>query len=669
MPSAILTPGDLVPIDPAFRDDFARVLCREVEDLQDRYTNYFQDIAVWWRWYEGVPRIAGPKIFPFVGASNVIVPLIQIMSDAFEARTYAALFGHGRRVWMSYTENEEIEKQVENVSRFINDAANNNDFNYRLCSADQIQELGVIGESVKAINWRSDERWVYDPRTLGRKGVKPRAIKVRFARGAYPEHVPREQILWDTAYPVHEAPVVVRELHYTWTQIAGLAQGDNSWDRESIEAIRGRGDPESRAGRVVSRERTSHESQEDRFHGDHHSHDLREIHIDWPLVQAMGFQDERIPKPGEQKFDTPTPPLVAVVDFTNKKLLRLIAEPYNIPCKPFFSAHYRRRSGRNTSAGIAKRLQQMQEAMTASLNQALDARTRANSIWAVTDRKELLSKPFDPAHPVYVPPGGNFEPMSLATSVFDDMRLLTAIQTIAERQTGQADPALGRETRQGGHPSPATSTLALLGQSDLLTANPRNSLRDAYSMEGAVIASLYQQFEANEDGKIERRLGNRDAQSVQDFFFPTSPLMGAEINFDLVGMSESFNPDTEMKRAILVNQMNTNYWGFVLRVLQGIANPQVPPEIRAIAIESIKSQTRAHERFLQASEVDDLEHYVLQLAANEQAGAAELGSALGAAREIAGAGPGAPQPGMAGAPPAALGNGGVPQPPPVGTYQ
>jgi hypothetical protein len=213
--------------------------------------------------------------------------------------------------------------------------------------------------------------------------------------------------------------------------------------------------------------------------------------------------------------------------------------------------------------------------------------------------------------------------------------------------------------------------MALLDQSALMSGTTKELVRLQYGRMGEAIAALYQQFETNEDGRLERILGVGDAKSIESFMFPTDPMFG-NITFDMVAYSENFNPDTEMQRAVLVSQMNTNYWAFVMRVMQSIAQipqMQAPPALQAAmlkgAIQSIKGQTKAHLRFLEAGDVDDLEQFVFQLEQNEQAGGNDIRNAAGGLAEIAQArggfqgqpmgGPGGMAPGGAPVAPGGLG--------------
>jgi len=116
----------------------------------------------------------------------------------------------------------------------------------------------------------------------------------------------------------------------------------------------------------------------------------------------------------------------------------------------------------------------------------------------------------------------------------------------------------------------------------------------------------------------------------------------------VVSMSPNTNPQAEQQKAIVVNQMVTSYWAFVLRVVQTVeSNPQIGPMAKEVAIQSIKSMTYSFKKFLEASNEDDIERFIAQLngagGANDPAqldavgGAAQ--SALGGGGAVPGAGP------------------------------
>jgi hypothetical protein len=447
---------------------------------------------------------------------------------------------------------------------------------------------------------------------------------------------------------VGDAPAVVREYAYSWSTLQQLASQDpaGSWYTDELEYVRdypGHSGP-SRDVHVARRAMDGVSTEE--RPGPYESHDVRCIHLDWPLYSYYAERDHAAERKREQLGE----PVIGVVITQHRatgRILRAIAEPYWLPYKPFFDIYYKKRPGRGHSVGVVKKLEHMQAAITTQLNQSIDAMTRANSVWAKTRNRQHLEKPIDMRHPIY-DPDGTFEALQLPVNTIDNQRNIQMVQVIAERLTGIADPALGRETRQGGHPSPATSTLALMAQSDLMTYAMREGIRGQVSRIGEACASLYQQFETDDDGRLARVLGERDAADVGRLLFPTDPIVG-NIHFDVAAMNESTNPDAEMQRAILVEQMNTNYWAKILRVLPALSNPQLDPLTKQALVTSIEAATRAHSRFLEVANVDDIERLTLEArrAADTDGGgmaavAAQLGEFAAGAGVLPGGGVGQP---------------------------
>lgn len=627
-------PGEAIKLNTHDLGVLGHTVSEMIDDLERTYRPYFEALRVWQQWYEARP-LTNTKNFPFANASNIVVPLSQVMSDAMVNRAYAGFFGSTQRNWIAKTEDEKYEKVSNNIARFVNWASNNNDFNFRLNAWDWLNEWVPMGASVMCGNWRDDVRQVFVRQGRG-DSSKVVSRPVRFARGVVFETPPREQLLWDTNHLIGDAPFVAREYQYTWQQIRQIATA-NEWNEEAVEFIKGHGGLEGPSSAI-----TRTKAELDLISFDPAllmRHDIREVHADWPIFQSMGLKAERVTKPADAMLDHPEIPIVIYLHRKTRKVLHVKAEPYFFPQKPFFDGFYSKRAGRGHTVGLVKRLEGMQQAMTTLLNQSIDARTRANSVWARTSLRENQSKPLDPSTMIYDPGLATVAFEKLQTGTFEDMTVFTMVNTLAERLTGQADPAMGRETRSGGHPSPATSTLALLQQSDIVSGGRRELARMQLSRMGSFAATLYQQYEADPT-RLVQLLGESDARDVLSFL--QEPVAG-NLKFDMVAMNESTNPDSEMRRAIAVSQMNTNYWAFVLRAIQAAqqARQMGDPILMQASVVSIQAQTKAHLRFLEAGDVDDIEQFVLQLDRANQAGgpgSPDVQSALGGLGEMAGAG-------------------------------
>ena len=640
---ANIIPGQTVNIKSSDDQEYLGQLLGEiVDDYEDRYSEYMQNIRVWWDWTDAKPRFK-VKDFPFRNASNIVVRLIQAMSNAMVNRLFGKVFSAGQRIWVAKTDNEESLPIAKDVVRWINYAANGNDFNIKLAVYDWLTELVPIGSSVMALNWRNDVRSIfYKANNRGKMEYQ----NVSFKRGPIIEHVPREQILWDTNHRIGDAPIVIRELHLSWSELNNFATVNN-WDLETVESVKNQGGLQG-PSRDVAESKRRQDIQNNNIWDDT-IHDIREIHVDFPVLKASGFKED-IVAPGEEEAGRPSVPLVAYLHRSTNTLLNLKAEPYFLPYKPFFDGYYQKRISRGFSVGLAKQLEPMQVAMTTLLNQSIDSRTRSNSLWAKTSRRDLLNRPIDPRFPLFVPEGSTFEPLQLGGNVLQDTAIFNVVNILAERLTGQADPAFGRESRQGGHPSPATSTLALMETSDQMIGTTLELIREPISKLGEAIASLYQQFETNEDGKLQRSLGEFDAQKVEQFMFPeNSPVIG-NMEFDVCALSQTMNPEAEAGRAAQLSQLNVQYWGFVMQAVQVMqqAMQMGIPEVAQLAGQSIKAQTKFQERLLEAGNVDDVEQFVARIKTGIQQDQSQLQAVADRLGGMGQPGGAVPQPGMAG---------------------
>lgn len=636
-------PGQIIDLTPRDREALGVEVCEMILDLERTYTPLFEDLATWWEWYDAVP-VSEVKNWPFRGSSNLVVPLIAVMCDGMVARLYGALFGTGKRVWTTFTENEQMERLAKGVGRHMNWAARN-DFNIRLPVYDWLTEVMPIGTSVIAGSWRRDIRPVFFRQGRG-SARKILSQQVEFGRGPLFEHIPREQVLWDTQHQISEAPLVVREFHHTWSTLNHLASTNPGWDRSALEELR-RSDGIDSPSRRVTRQK---EERESRTAGATASgsgpreHDVRQAWITWPTVQALGLEKAVLStsgasarwRPGDEEEGTPSIPMLATVHRRSRKLLQLKAAPYFWPGHPFFAAYIRKRAGRGHAVGLAKRLEHLQLGITTAVNQSLDSRTRANAFWGVTTSPKVAKQEIDPSHMFKVDSMDSFREAKITTNVFEDLSLVTVLRTFAELLVGMSDPAFGRETRQGGHPSPATSTVFLAQQGVAQTLPTRELLRMEMARMGQFAATLYQQFEADEDGRLRRVFGDRDAQQLEEWLYPDAPIVG-NIEFDVASMSQSHSPDAEMNRAIQVTQMNTNYWGFVLRVAAALQQAPQNPIIVAAATKALQAQTQAHIQFLEAADVDDIERMVLELQRGQELEAAQLQRLAGQLGEVAAA--------------------------------
>lgn len=610
-----LIPGEVVKLDETELMLLGGFVSEMVDDLEEQYSTFLKtDIPVWWKWKNAVPAVK-EKSFPWRGASNLVIPYIRTIADATSATQFGKIFGAAPRIWKVSSEDEDPTSQefARAWDRHLNWAAAGNDFNLKLTLYDWLDELTTIGSSVVAINYRNDNRHVFFGKAGNNRG-KMKSKQVEWQRGPNFEHAPRENFLWDTRYRIGDAPCVVREHEYTQVQLEMMAQGDDAWDKEAIEEVARSTGNEGSTASVAREAKNRMENFTTSSKSVMRPHDIREIHIDLPLARAAGIE-----LPGDQSPDSPWIPLVIHLHRGQRRILRIVAEPYHLPYKPFFDGFYRKTGSRGHSIGVSKLLMPIQDLMSTLFNQAVDSATRMNALWAKTRNAKLAMKPIDFSRPMLVTDMAEIEPFQVSTQFVNNLPLINAANVLGERVSGINDPLLGRETRAGGHPAPATSTLALLQQQDKMNIATDEIMRETISRMGEAATILYQQFETNDDGKFERVHGAQDAEAITEIIFPNEPIPQNYL-FDVSSMSPNNNPDTEMKKAVIVNQVTNDYWAFVLRVVQTMeANPNLGPMAKATALQSIEAKTEVYKKFLEASNEDDIHKFIAKL--NEPGGA------------------------------------------------
>jgi hypothetical protein len=595
-----------------------------IGDMEREAAPTLRAMAIWWKWYEAEPR-SKTKDFPFKNAANVVVPLIGITCDALASRSLAQATAAAPTYWTARTENEGNVKTARNMARYLNWQADGNCFSIKHVLADQFLETYVTGRSVAALHYRREVKPVFYGRTNGGR-VNMKRTTMTIARGPLVEHVPREHLLWDVRHRVGDAPVVVRKHEWTWVQLREMAKQDEAWDQTAIEEIRKHpgSDGDTEAQRVTEVK----DRLDLRDPMDLELHDVREVWIDWSVL-GSSFE-----VPGEEEWGGEQVPLLAHLHLRTGRILRLVGMPYLLPYKPFVDFKFR--GGR----GVAKRLEMLQSIQTTVWNQALDARTRANAVWAITRNARHLKTPLDPSRPILVEDMAELAPFAIPSQTQQDLPLLVAAQTMAERWMGQSDPLLGRDTRSGGHPAPATSTLALLEQTDIMSAGTDTIIQEELSRLGEAIAILDQQFETQDDNRLQQILGAEDAQSVSAYLFPDEPIPGNYF-FDVAALSRSDNPDAAMRRTLMTAQAYQNYGALCAQGAMMIDSPQAPPRLKAVWVKLLEGYGDLLQNFLDASNVDDTEKYLVQL---DQLGIDSRNAFQQFSRQAAAAAQGAGQP-------------------------
>jgi hypothetical protein len=597
--------GDPLPLNDKGMTLLAGELCEMKDELEEESKDYFSDISCWWAWYHAIPDTEW-RSDPFDGASNIQIPVIQTQVDPMVARTLLQLMSSST-FWTGGANSDEWERLKGSMFEFLNWGV------YHQPGANLFDTLepGITEQqNIGEVVW--EQRWVKKTRPV----VTPngRVQLMSFGEGPTAIHRPRERYLFSRTTTIDQADCVfVQDFHST-SQLQRIALNDPKAIKSAFVDL-----PQGLEGAAADlenerRERSGQSPFDDtsRFA----PHDVRTIHIEVPL-QGLMQSLRGLPKVnsnGKVRFDEEVPtPCEVTLHVKSKKILKAIYHPLLLDSAPFYMAT-RKRGGSATEAGrgMAKDGEQLQRAICGHYNQSSDSVTVANALKLWTSDRNLEGKRWSPNKINF---SSNLNEMGLkeygsgVKNIQPDMALLQFLQAYAERSGGAADPVQGRESRMGGHPSPATNFLGMLQQSQINSSRSLKSLRTCLSKMGEHRALMYQQFETNKGDWIGKVFGVEDRERIMEYLEAESPLYG-QVNFDIHAFSEVHNPDAERQKAVVISQMVTNHYITAAKYVEVIENPQAPPRLKALMEQALTALTKSTINFLEAAEVDEYEDYV-----------------------------------------------------------
>lgn len=619
-------PGAELRLDDRDRERLGGFVTTTTRDLETEFDPVHRKIAEWWKVYEAKPR-SNVRSFPWKHAANVVLPLARTWGGAIVARHFARLTSMPQ-FWTGATENEAWREIVAAWIPYLNWSARGNVFDLFLSTWDVLSEMVPQGSSHFALSWSEQTQLRYTPRSA-REGGPP--VTLFSHRGPLVEQVPRQDLLFVPGRSTMDSEIVVRRRLMTRAELLAF-QREAKLDREMVDKVLESPD-----------ERATEEDAAERRAGFGRNavpmYNIRQAWIDFPVLEGEGL--ERVIPPDRATTKRPPVPIVVTFHPATQSVLRVIAHPYYFSHKPFYDVHFDKRPGRADSMGVAEMADHLQRTATTMINQSIDAVTLANSVNFVTTDRRLADYKFSPSRPIVV---DNLQSMlfpTLSKQVVPDLSLINAIIAAGERLFSVGDPALGRETRLGGHPSPATSTLAMLEQLAINVSVSLRFLRHRMSQLGEDISTLFQQFEAalGNGGRIEAAVGFRDAEVIKRLVLPLDAAIAGNVRFDVNALSEVTSPEAERAKVVLEDQMLTNYYSQLLGAAQILQSPVgQDPMVQEIVRKAIEGKTITMKRFLSTTDFDNIEDVLLELGDSRAAQLGLLQQSLGALDRI-GAGP------------------------------
>lgn len=603
---------NLKPIDlpKATKVKLGGVCTELVSDLEDCHARHFDNIRVWWKWYEAEPKTT-TKNHPWPNSSNIVAPVIRTQADARTAQDFSLLWGTKDRFYSGKSENEQFTREYQGpVMSFLNRAMAS-EVKPFWPLLESTHERNVLGCSVLSVSWDDQYRYIFAPNSK-----KPERVCIR--KGVKWEHHPAETILWEPGTPIRESDRVIVQRLVNPGDIARKINGDQGpgYDKDALLKLLQQPHLNGSPGAEVRAEKETRAGVDPMLNVSRRPiYDTRVLWLDWPMLGGLGINgltDLAVVEEEETGERTRVPIIVELAHDTGE-VLRVLPNPYLMADgNPWFDTYYRRQVGYARGIGLAKILEGMQRAQSTIVNQAIDGRTLQNAMPFKTTDPKLKERPITPGQGLYLANMGDAERFDIPNASPVDLALANLMQVFAERAGGANDPMLGRESRSGGHPSPATNYMGQLQQSAKMGSVPTFTLDEQLSAAGLYTASLYQQFDTDDSGRIQRIFGAGDAAKINEWLFPNDMSLVGTLQLSLTALSED-SPQQAMQRAMFVSQATQAYFGNILKLIQVLSMPTVPPPVKKAAIQAVKVLGDTHQTFLEAASFDEAHEAILRL--------------------------------------------------------
>ena len=574
------TPGAPIHLSESDKSRLIQYFDYELEEsLQEHCGNFEPMLDKWQKAYEGEP-VVPVKNFPWDGACNIVVPLIGIAVDSIVARLVNTVFAVDP-FWTVRPLTQATERHAKPVQDFM-EWSRKREFNmYKIVRAWAIEVI-KFGWGYIKVPWDIHTQRSF---TIDRAG-KPQAVD-RLVRRPWPQHVLLMDIVCQLGIEdeLNQAEWMAHRVRLTDGEIRWRVQ-DGMYEKSGIDdIIRNKGD----ISEVEERLASTGDVEAKPNQGRPKLNTLYEIWCTLPLGR------EKIPVD-----------MVITYHKETRSILRAMYNPHITGLRPFVKGKFIEHEGRRAGYGIARHLMALQEEITTLHCQQVDNATLANTRWFL-GRKGVVKNNTRiwPGRFLTVPnPKEDVIPMQLG-EVYPSMRALeVSALSYAERRSGVSDYQLGRESDVLGGRATATGTLALIQEGNRRFDLNVRDMRDALGQVGQIVLLLNAQFRPK---GIEFFVQGQDGQLTRQVFDLPEEFIVDGIGVELTASTSTINKEVEKQGLIMLMQVTAQYYERLTQTSILLANPQAPPEVKAMAVQIANSSRMVMERLVQQFDVKNID--------------------------------------------------------------
>jgi hypothetical protein len=571
---------------------FARWLSLEIAEARRQRTSYDDKLIKWRKQYEAVPEVE-EKIFPWKGCSNVVAPLIGIVTDALSARIESDLIGRPDFCQAKVIRPDpEWQKIAERLERYLNHAAKQeNDLDTENAMRDLIHDCVLNGTSFLKIPYVYEEQYIPERIEDGKINFR----KIVSHNGPKHVWVSVFDMLWpDGTYDIQKSRWLAQRVMLEWYQL--VERSKNPLFGYSKDAI---ANVENHFKQNIPKEMLDLYGIIGFSFAPKENLELYEVYV------KADFEN-----PGEYKE------YIVTIHPESESILRIIRLFYAHGKRPFVQFFYNKRTGIIVAQGVGSMLERIQDGITASLNQMIDNATAANTI-VLKARKGSLkaTEEIYPMKKLMLDDINDVEQFRIGEQLSGVTATISALRDYAERRSGVTDYHLGLESPDVGTRATATGTMSLIQEGNRLIDARLRAFRLSMNEGWQMTVQTYQQFAPIR--KIVGVLGEDAGDLIETFNFPPEWIFD-KIAITVSQSSSSANREIEKQNSMNLFNLLMGYYQKVVDVAAIYGSPQLPPVAKVAIDKSIRALNELLEKILKSFETYNVEDFMIVLSEIER---------------------------------------------------
>lgn len=630
---AFVPPSEMkhVPLTSEQRTELTSWLDTEIDQAEADRQGLIDRLKEEVRMYEAAP-VSAEKQWPWVGASNLVVPVIPSMVDTIFPRVFSTVFGTDPVITVE-DKDPEWSDHSKAVQRML-DLVQREELKLQRVSEDWFLEAIIHGTSVVKLVWDTLEKSV---KSYDEEGNITEDKRRQVKNGPALYRVPLNEFYIPMyANSIEDAPWVAHKIRTYWGRLKQL---------EATGVYKNVDDIEFQTEFVSDDYVRTREDIEDTAPSFMEQYELFEIWMEY-----------------DYDFDGADEMLVVTYHRPSQTLLRVQFNPYWHMRKPFREFIYWPRHDRFYGIGIAAMVAAIQDEISTLHNQAIDNRTVSNTkMWEIV-AGSTADRNFDGVAPGRVVKVdrlgeeiGTLDMGTPFTTEFADGEKMGL--AYAQQRTGVSDFLSGKDLGSGQSRETATTTMVKMQEARTRFNWTMDSARQAIAEIAEMTTSLLHQF--GDEATLGESLGEEDQDLISEFFSMEEDEVRSKIGLYVTASTASMNKEAEKQNLIALTQMlSQQTLTFEMPLVQLIINPAAPPALKEYAMGKLNGMRKLFDRILQTFDAKNADEILGSLRALETA-LEPQGPALG---QVA---PG-PQGPANGPPPGGPGLGGPPGPVPGG---